>query len=64
MTNLMICDLCNTTLHPLNAHTGRDKDGNLITTHIDCWNKYYAKEIEIEKQDVKRDETCEEWKKK
>ena len=48
-TDLMICDLCGTTLHPLNAHMGRNKNGNLTTAHIDCWNEYYAEEIKEEK---------------
>jgi hypothetical protein len=44
----MICDICKKTLHPLDAHMGYI-DGKLVCVHIDCWNKYYAKEIEIEK---------------
>jgi|GEM_PF-7050646 len=49
-TKLMICDLCNKKLHPLDAHMGPDRDGNLMTTHIDCWNEYYKEEIELERQ--------------
>jgi len=50
MRELTICDLCNTTLNPLNSHLGPDKNGNLIFAHIDCWNEYYADEIKKEQQ--------------
>lgn len=49
----MMCDLCNLELHPLDAHTGYDKKGNLMTTHIFCWNQYYKDEIKKEKEDSK-----------
>jgi predicted RNase H-like nuclease (RuvC/YqgF family) len=32
---------------------GQDRDGNLITTHIDCWNEYYKTEIDLEKNNNK-----------
>lgn len=48
-TVMMECPLCKKELHPLDAHFGRI-DGLLDAYHIDCWNNYYAKEIEEEKQ--------------
>lgn len=32
------CEICEKPVHPLDAHFGRLK-GELITAHIDCWNK-------------------------
>ena len=46
---MMICDICNKELRPLDAHTGYI-DGKLSTTHIDCWNKHFEKEIKAEKK--------------
>lgn len=34
----MACDICKEIVHPLDAHMGKI-EGNLITAHIDCWNK-------------------------
>lgn len=42
---IMICDICEKPVHPLDAHFGRLK-GKLITAHIDCWNKS-IEDIEI-----------------
>lgn len=44
----MTCDLCNKYLHPLDAHMGYI-DNKLSTTHIDCWNEHFKKEIKEEK---------------
>jgi hypothetical protein len=46
---MMVCDLCNKELHPLDAHTGYI-DNKLSCTHIECWNKHFEKEIAAEKQ--------------
>ncbi|WP_039245721.1 hypothetical protein [Clostridium novyi] len=35
---IMVCEICGKPVHPLDAHMGKFK-GELITTHIDCWNK-------------------------
>lgn len=34
----MVCDICKEIVHPLDAHMG-EIEGQLITAHIDCWNK-------------------------
>jgi hypothetical protein len=43
----MTCDLCGKELSPLDAHMGYI-DKKLSCTHIDCWNKHFAKEIALE----------------
>lgn len=45
----MICDLCNKVVEPLDAHMGTIS-GKLCTTHTECWNKHFAKEITAEKK--------------
>jgi hypothetical protein len=39
---IMVCEICVQAVHPLDAHFGRLK-GELITAHIDCWNKAIEK---------------------
>lgn len=35
---ITICEICGKPIHPLDVHLEKC-DGNLVSTHIDCWNK-------------------------